>query len=82
MCAVYRSEPNSRQGKVIMAGLDNPVNRACKGVYGLVAQLEERRLCEAEALGSNPSESILDAPSKTILAWEGRMVSIDCSDTM
>ncbi len=29
-----------------------------KGVSGLVAQLEERRLCEAEALGSNPSESI------------------------
>lgn len=25
---------------------------------GLVAQLAERRLCEAEALGSNPSESI------------------------
>jgi hypothetical protein len=25
---------------------------------GLVAQLEERCLCKAEALGSNPSESI------------------------
>ena len=38
---------------------------ASKGVSGLVAQLEERRLCEAEALGSNPSESIkIDAPDK------------------
>lgn len=26
-------------------------------VDGLVAQLEERRLCKAEALGSNPSKS-------------------------
>ncbi len=25
---------------------------------GLIAQLEERRLCEAEAGGSNPPESI------------------------
>jgi hypothetical protein len=33
---------------------------ASKGVSGLVAQLEERRLCEAEALGSNPSESMFD----------------------
>jgi hypothetical protein len=31
-----------------------------KGVSGLVAQLEERRLCEAEALGSNPSESMFE----------------------
>ena len=27
------------------------------GRFGLIAQLEERRLCEAEAGGSNPPES-------------------------
>ena len=29
---------------------------------GLIAQLEECRLCEAEAMGSNPIESTFDAP--------------------
>jgi hypothetical protein len=29
---------------------------------GLIAQLEERRLCEAEAGGSNPPESTPNAP--------------------
>ena len=45
---------------------------ASKGVSGLVAQLEERRLCEAEALGSNPSESMFDMhQAREVLAWEG-----------
>ena len=45
---------------------------ASKGVSGLVAQLEERRLCEAEALGSNPSESMFNMhQARCDLVWEG-----------
>ena len=63
VCFQCRSEPNSRQsGKTItfklLGGIDLVMVGASKGESGLVAQLEERRLCEAEALGSNPSESI------------------------
>ncbi len=32
---------------------------------GLVDQLEDRRLCKAEALGSNPSESMQTPDSKS-----------------
>ena len=40
-------------------------NRKIAGIdkdRGLIAQLEECRLCEAEAMGSNPIESTFDAP--------------------
>ncbi|GEM_PF-1591563 len=47
-----------------------------QGLTGLVAQLVERRLCEAEALGSNPSESINEMhQGRSMLLWEGPIVS-------
>ena len=39
--------------------------------YGLVDQMEDRRLCKAEALGSSPSESIYDALSSVMLLRKG-----------
>ncbi len=44
-----------------------------KLTQGLVAQLEERRLCEAEASGSNPDESIVYAPGDEKVVGEGSM---------
>lgn len=38
---------------------------------GLVAQLVERRLCKAEALGPNPSKSIENAHTEENSAWKG-----------
>ena len=46
-------------------GCGYQTNRKIAGIdkdRGLIAQLEERRLCEAEAMGSNPIESTFDAP--------------------
>ena len=60
--SVGRSRIVARAEKTItfklLGGIDLVMVGASKGVSGLVAQLEERRLCEAEALGSNPSESM------------------------
>lgn len=39
---------------------------------GLVAQLVERRLCKAEALGSNPSKSNSNAHIEADSMWKGR----------
>jgi hypothetical protein len=47
---------------VIIAGPDH---------LGLVAQLVERRLCEAEALGPNPSKSINRAHLEANSKWKG-----------
>ena len=48
--------------------------------YGLVAQLGERRVRNAEVKGSNPSRSILrDNPNKPTVAFVGGMlVPLDC----
>jgi hypothetical protein len=50
---------------------------ASKGVSGLVAQLEERRLCEAEALGSNPSESMFEMHQARSSSCLGRADNAD-----
>jgi hypothetical protein len=42
------------------------------GKPGLVAQLVERRLCKAEALGSNPSKSNSNAHIEADSMWKGR----------
>jgi hypothetical protein len=44
---------------------------------GLVAQLVERRLCKAEALGSNPSKSISMHHSRINSYGKGRGLSLD-----
>ena len=51
--------------------------RASQGFSGLVAQLEERRLCEAEALGSNPSESIVNMHRARLTSRLGRADDVD-----
>jgi hypothetical protein len=49
---------------------------------GLVDQLEDRRLCKAEALGSSPSESIeqyyvhTNALSSVMLLRKGRLADL------
>ena len=47
------------------------------GKPGLVAQLVERRLCKAEALGSNPSKSNFNAHIEADSMWKGRGPFID-----
>ena len=44
--------------------------------FGLIAQLEERRLCEAEAEGSNPPEST-SVHSEMRVPGEGRIACVD-----
>ena len=51
---------------------EGPYNCRCR--HGLIAQLEERGLCEAEAGGSNPPESTLMHLEMRV-SREGQMVT-------
>ena len=55
-----KREPISQLFMIISWALD----------LGLVAQLVERRLCKAEALGSNPSKSIYNAHIEVNSMWK------------